>query len=467
MAISIPVIIVLEYEGLPMDVKVRDLFRQETSDRVKFKNFDDIYYIFEKLLDFDVPIQAVSGLSEQFTVALDTIATSKLDRLDMLRNFPLVWGNFEVYVKKIVYIINRKKYKELKENAAGLAGYLKVLDIEVNVPEHSRTDRTEIIFRIYKLRNIDAHECQKWGCHKLYDELSYALSAILVVTEKSKEALMKVFDEKIPGEVNLKKAKSLHLEKYIDIPNEIINNFTDFEGIKSITIKENENISVRQYDEDGKLTKICSEFGAYVYNEEIEYKYEEGKLKRQLKYLTTSVDSKDIEYVEYEYNDSDSLVKADYYRKERSSEKHQKVIEYEINKSGNGNTLVIWRKYAKNMQGDTRVCKDTRNLMFDRFGRLIKKEQPEYHIEIIYCYDDQDRLTKIEYDNGCYDEVERLADSMVIRRKRKATDKGCIVQKRYWVKGRLASIQCFKPDEKSKEKSSLLREYCFEYFDII
>lgn len=38
MAISIPVIIVLEYEGLPMDVKVRDLFRQETSDRVKFKN---------------------------------------------------------------------------------------------------------------------------------------------------------------------------------------------------------------------------------------------------------------------------------------------------------------------------------------------------------------------------------------------------------------------------------------------
>src|SRR5699024_5510832 len=106
--------------------------------------------IFEKLLDFDVPIQAVSGLSEQFTVALDTIATSKLDRLDMLRNFPLVWGNFEVYVKKIVYIINRKKYKELKENAAGLAGYLKVLDIEVNVPEHSRTDRTEIIFRIYK-----------------------------------------------------------------------------------------------------------------------------------------------------------------------------------------------------------------------------------------------------------------------------------------------------------------------------
>lgn len=89
-----------------MDVKVRDLFRQETSDRVKFKNFDDIYYIFEKLLDFDVPIQAVSGLSEQFTVALDTIATSKLDRLDMLRNFPLVWGNFEVYVKKIVYIIN-------------------------------------------------------------------------------------------------------------------------------------------------------------------------------------------------------------------------------------------------------------------------------------------------------------------------------------------------------------------------
>ena len=48
MAISIPVIIVLEDEGLPMDVKVRDLFRQETSDRVKFKNFDDIYYIFEK-----------------------------------------------------------------------------------------------------------------------------------------------------------------------------------------------------------------------------------------------------------------------------------------------------------------------------------------------------------------------------------------------------------------------------------
>lgn len=46
MAISIPVIIVLEYEGLPMDVKVRDLFRQETSDRVKFKNFDDIYYMF-------------------------------------------------------------------------------------------------------------------------------------------------------------------------------------------------------------------------------------------------------------------------------------------------------------------------------------------------------------------------------------------------------------------------------------
>lgn len=94
-----------------MDTKVRDLFRMETEDMVQFMNFNEIYYIFEQLVQFDVKVPELEGLGERLSYALNMIATTKLDRNDIITFFPIVWEKFEVYVKQLLYIINSCKYE--------------------------------------------------------------------------------------------------------------------------------------------------------------------------------------------------------------------------------------------------------------------------------------------------------------------------------------------------------------------
>lgn len=72
-----------------MNSKVRNLFRNESKDIESFTNFNQVYFVFEQMVEYDVDVPEIEGLQERLPYALNKIATEKLDRNDVLTYFPM------------------------------------------------------------------------------------------------------------------------------------------------------------------------------------------------------------------------------------------------------------------------------------------------------------------------------------------------------------------------------------------
>ena len=48
-----------------MNSKVKDFILLETREAIIFNKFDEIYYIFEQIIDYDIASYAIEGISER------------------------------------------------------------------------------------------------------------------------------------------------------------------------------------------------------------------------------------------------------------------------------------------------------------------------------------------------------------------------------------------------------------------
>ena len=94
-----------------MNIKVRDYVRLEMSRlpevnkyKIDLTDFDTIYPLFEKILNSDTGDRGLDGLRGQLSDSIERIICTKIDRFDIDKYFPNVWGNYEPYIKKIIYL---------------------------------------------------------------------------------------------------------------------------------------------------------------------------------------------------------------------------------------------------------------------------------------------------------------------------------------------------------------------------
>ena len=176
-----------------MNNKVRDYVRLEMSrlpevnkHKIDLTDFDTIYPLFEKILNSDTGDRGLDGLRGQLSDSIERIICMKIDRSDIDKYFPNVWGNYEPYIRKIIYLFDREKYIELKQNRATFDSYLAYLDIESIEPdEGKRTPESECFFRAKQLRNIDSHECPIMSVRECYENLIYSIAAMYLATKKA------------------------------------------------------------------------------------------------------------------------------------------------------------------------------------------------------------------------------------------------------------------------------------------
>lgn len=348
-----------------MKTKVKNFILLETRDVMKFSNFDEIYYSFEQIIDYDVVAYAIEGISERMTISLERIASEKIDRNDILSCFYDIVKCFEPFVKKILYLLDKKKYKELqKKDISTLPDYLEALGLKVFLDEKSRTTESQQLFDTYKLRNIESHECQKWSYAKIFNKLQCLFCAYLIVTKKHLQELKRV----LSGSLGENEYLFYDISSFQKMSPEYILLLLKW-GIFSINpmIKclKTSSGSVL-FNKDGSLYSGIYERNNVSIKTTYVYCEKEHISRRESwdNYISSYENSKNMcGYCEYAYDLEDRIVSADYYK--QSGEKHRTIfLEY----LSNGGLKIIDRNYR------TEVFKDT-EILFDNTGRLVSQKK--------------------------------------------------------------------------------------------
>lgn len=361
-----------------MDSNVRSWIQLEIKDKLTYsqKDFYETYYYFSQLIKYDIDKEGISGLTERLAPALNFVSTQKMDRQDIVTYFPDIWGSFEVFVKKTLYLINPKTYRKLSKNPkSSLVNYLNELGFPVFVDEPSRTVESNCIYGSYQLRNTESHEYNKWSLRRFYEELNTCLCGYMIVTNHVLQDLKTAFS-KTPNFVqpqfndfNLILAlNTFHLYPY---------NINQLQGLKKLTIPQKNGISYLEYDKDGKLLSAFHKFDDFE-PELIKY----SNITEGNKLIATS----EKERKEYTYTPNGQLISVTTYDI-RAGKENRETNKNEIQYLENGGIVIIHKKYSSHSQ--------------------------EYINETHYTYDSTGKLLHVKYSNHTFDKFNYVNDRLV------------------------------------------------------
>lgn len=422
-----------------MNTKVKDFILLETREVIQFNNFDEIYYIFEQTIDHNVAAYAVEGISERMTTALNQIATEKIDRMDILSCFSELSSCFEPYVKKILYLVDKKKYDELKRKKnTSLPNYLEALGLSAFEDEDKKTPRSTQLRDTYKLRNIASHECRKWSFVTLYKKLQGLLCSYLIIIEKQFRKLKEVLFNK---ELNNKYCP-FNINSFKRMSPEYILRFLEW-GIYTMNpmIKRLRNESgMLRFDQEGLLD--CGTYKAKDYNVEDSFVYQkEEHIHRRERYslkVANGVHSKLItEYCEYFYDLNGRVVEAVYYSYTNKNE-YRKQRSIFLTFLSNGGLEIVDRRHTLEADNDTVMS-------FDNTGRLLSKQNEKE--QVVYEYVNGE-LSKIVGCRGIV-EVKRMDCEQIFVEKEVNRNEGILTEKRIYDGKNLIRRELYKKNEKN------------------
>ena len=460
-----------------MNSKVRDLFRVETKDIVSFENFNQIYYVFEQMVLYDVDVPEIEGLRERLPYALNKVAVEKLDRNDIITFFPIIWGKFEPYARKLLYLVNPSKYKRIRSNKnSSVVNVLDELGIKVFVNELHRTNKTDAVFTVYQLRNSEAHECETWSIRKCYNMLAKALSAFLIVTNKALPDIQRAM-EGVPEERRIRVPLLKHnLSVTVDILGDFRGSFYDL----NMSTLPYYKIGDLEFDRNGWPVLMKYSCDDYTTIERFEYEYKKEKVVKssiikKTQYLKRDHESKEeiYRYSLYEYNDQNQIIMIRRFRKDtRSNQFFLRSIE-EIEYLTDGGLIITKKDFIRklDMIGDRKSQSEDETVheqkrFYDSRGLLVRRTSGNNSFN--YTYISNGVLSRIEYPDYSYDEIKHIGENEFIVRKKREDEFGHIVEKRLYIESRIKRIQYYdyEDHEGNKVDEPILKgETLIEYFD--
>lgn len=134
----------------------------------------------------------LDGLEIRVPNALEKILTDGLKKIDTLSYFP-DFARIEPYLRKVLYFINPTKLNQLERSNSGLKSLIDALHLNPNsIDFHNNNIESlngasnfgEHLFRTYKLRNVESHQCENWTNRELYENIESVLIIYLYVTNK-------------------------------------------------------------------------------------------------------------------------------------------------------------------------------------------------------------------------------------------------------------------------------------------
>lgn len=428
--------------GMIMDKKIKEYMLIETRDAINFKKFDELYSVFEQIIEYDVASYAIEGISERMTTYLTQIATEKVNRVDIINCFSGLSGCFEPYVKKVLYLIDKNKYDELKSKKdTSLPDYLEGIGLKLFLPKEKRNDRSQKLFITYNLRNTESHECKMWSLTKLYRELQALLCSYLLVTEQQLPALKNILLGNDNTGANISK---LDIDSFKKMSPEQMIRFLRW-GIVSMNPMVKELTSTGYclcFDETGMIKKEVYENSGFYNNTTYRFFGNGGIIKRERHVETIYKGSTSEEMKEYcnlYYNYQDRCERAEYYKCVADVWKNYKTIEFEYCLDGSMN--IIERDYKTASMNEKEVFRKKKT-SFNNKGELLSIDTDNERI--IYEYENN-VLKKIIFSGGII-EIVRIGDEQLFFKQEVNRKEKILTEKRYYRDGSLVRIEHYKKD---------------------
>ena len=388
-----------------MDSRVREMFRRETKYFLEAKNylsqndFFSCFRIFEQLVELDIDIPNVEGLRERLPYALLKISSEKIDRNDIITFFPIVWGKFEVFVKKLLFIVNKEQYELLSSNQAnGLAEYMSALGVSPFIDKDKQTKQTKALYDTYRLRNTEAHSCETWSTKDFYYNLCSTLAAYLIVVKETIPQIEKA-KATAPDKYKLDLVCSMQYITNISFPEFLHYQFYRIADINAPfkAISASGIPFEIEFDEKGLLTKSAdykSEGGTCTIKHRTCYEYSKDIVKVRHNMSTTqngdfASPEEETEYLEYHYDSCGHCIGIDKYRKRKN--RFVKNTSWSIDYLSDGGVVITDSRYAPVQFYD----KENIDNHFIENGiqyKIIRKS--------VRCFDSEGYLKKITDESG-------------------------------------------------------------------
>lgn len=228
--------------------KIRIRIQKETQ-RVFQKqsnfNLEETIELFEQILTYPLNKSELKldGLETRVPNAIEKILIDGLNKTDNLAYFPEL-AKIEPYLRKILYLLNPTKFVELDNNKAGLASFIKTLQLNPNNIDFRNNRIEDLIgasnfgehlFRTYKLRNVESHQCEEWTTRELGENVESVLVMYLFATNKYFSDLKKIA-ESISNEIE-PDFKS-YLEQVKNVFKSRIGKFVDIKGQEDLRLSQ-------------------------------------------------------------------------------------------------------------------------------------------------------------------------------------------------------------------------------------
>lgn len=449
-----------------LNSEVKSLFYLEIREKKSSFDFDKTYYAFEQLIEMDIDVPAVEGLRERLPYALNKIAIDKLNRNDIITYFPIVWGKYEVFVKKLLYIIDRVEYKKLHKAKSGLSSYMEALGVPPYVDRSERTKETKAIRDVYDLRNTEAHACEFWSLKDFYYKLSQTLSAYLITVNKVLPDLQKVMDtagNSFKLDLNYQK----QVLKYENFNERFFRYFFRIADInsplKSVTIKSNSSVRKCSFAEDGKVTDEDDP----KFTRKYDCNQETGLIdKCQIYYRLDDIDgNKADDYETYEYYESGQVKSVTRYYLNKRVDEYEKRGAVFVEYLSDGGLKIKHVRYRRENQSNplTKNFKDEQEYLetitaiktFNNQGLLTTISDDSGNTKQRYFYTENGIINRIESSDGTITEVKAVLDTLLYYRKSPLDDNSTLEQKITFCNSRITKINMY-PSE---------HEIVFEYYE--
>jgi hypothetical protein len=171
----------------------------ETKDIIasdKNIKLSEVVDLFLEVIQYQISLDELSGIPARMPYALQKILLEPVNRIEKITCFPDV-GRFELYLRKMLYLVKPAEYQTLVDAKDGLAMIISYLNLNPNninynsitlSPERS-THFAEHLLKSYKLRNKESHDCIEWSSSRLYNELKSVLVFLLYSTYRYQREL--------------------------------------------------------------------------------------------------------------------------------------------------------------------------------------------------------------------------------------------------------------------------------------
>ena len=437
-----------------MNSDVKRLFKRETQGLRKpynDSNFDELFFAFCQLVEYDVEVAAVEGLRERLPYALSKIASEKIDRNDVITFFPIIWGKFESFIRKLLFIYDRGQYEIMATDRKNtLKSYLDSLNISINtnVAEYKQNSITIT----YNVRNCDSHTCEVWSLEKFYYYLGHALNAYLSVVEKILPKIKKE-KERTPSFAKLNLIYSNPQKIVVNPTMQRYGNFfnvSEFNKEFLIISDKNGQINTRDYS-----TSIPTEITENENNKKdprIKYEFSGTRVIKKVflySFWNGNKDRKVVPEIIYEYDEDGQLsriLSRDYRPRLGEYTKTECLIDYDID----GSIVITKNTYhtPESTEEKEPRLKACIRRKYDPQGRIVEFSDNEGAIER-YQYREDGLLEQITTRNGIFIEVEYLGDEVLFSKKRLVDETGHLCMKYIYENGKINRLIFYEYDKQT------------------